>query len=104
MAGLRIVLVLMHNLFRNRRELALENLALRQQLTVFEAKKLRPRLRKRDRIFWVSVAHLGGLAHRAGDRPARYRGSLASARFSFVLAMEVAAENGGATENRHRDP
>ena len=58
MAGLRIVLVLMHNLFRNRRELALENLALRQQLTVFEAKKLRPRLRKRDRIFWVWLSRI----------------------------------------------
>ena len=58
MAGLRIVLVLMHNLFRNRGELALENLALRQQLTVFEAKKLRPRLRKRDRIFWVWLSRM----------------------------------------------
>ena len=58
MAGLRIVLVLMPNLFRNRRELALENLALRQQLTVVEAKKLRPRLRKRDRIFWVWLSRM----------------------------------------------
>ena len=36
MAYLRIALTLMRNLFRDRRELALENLALRQQLAVYQ--------------------------------------------------------------------
>ncbi len=38
---------------RTHRELALENLALRQQLTVSKGRQPRPRLREMDRIFWV---------------------------------------------------
>jgi len=37
----------------NLRDIALENLALRQQLTVFKRKCPRPRLRRTDRFFWV---------------------------------------------------
>jgi putative transposase len=37
----------------NLRDIALENLALRQQLAVFKRKCLRPRLRRADRFFWV---------------------------------------------------
>jgi putative transposase len=36
-----------------RHRLALETVALRQQLAVFKRKQPRPKLRKRDRIFWV---------------------------------------------------
>ena len=36
------------------REMALENSALRQQLTVFKRHRPRPRLRKADRLFWVT--------------------------------------------------
>ena len=38
------------------REMALENLALRQQLTVFKRHSPRPRLRKADRLFWVLLS------------------------------------------------
>jgi len=38
------------------RELALENLALRQQLAVWKAREPRPRLTALDRIFWVVLA------------------------------------------------
>jgi putative transposase len=37
----------------NRAEIALENLALRQQLAVFKRHCPRPRLRKGDRLFWM---------------------------------------------------
>ena len=37
----------------NLRDIALENLALRQQLAVFKRKCPRPRLRRMDRFFWV---------------------------------------------------
>lgn len=40
------------------REIALENLALRQQLTVFKRRCPRPRLRKTDRLFWVCLAKI----------------------------------------------
>src|SRR5207249_3312686 len=39
-------------------ELALENLALRQQLAVWKARQPRPRLTKMDRIFWVVLSRL----------------------------------------------
>ncbi len=38
--------------------LAIENLALRQQLTVYKQHVKRPRLRPRDRIFWVWLSRL----------------------------------------------
>jgi hypothetical protein len=43
---------------RDRKALAAENLALRQQLAVLERQSKRPRLRKRDRIFWTWLARL----------------------------------------------
>ena len=38
---------------RPQRELALENLALRQQLTILKRKTKRPELTQADRAFWV---------------------------------------------------
>src|SRR5438874_2589160 len=43
---------------RTHRELALENLALRQQLAVWKARQPRPRLTEMDRIFRVLLARL----------------------------------------------
>jgi putative transposase len=40
-------------LLRSRRDLVLENLALRQQLAALTQKELRPRLAASDRVFWV---------------------------------------------------
>jgi putative transposase len=45
-------------LFGGHRQLALENLALRQQLTVYKRTVTRPRLRKIDRLFWVGLARV----------------------------------------------
>ncbi len=42
----------------DRAELAAENLALRQQLAALKERTKRPRLRKRDRIFWVWLSRL----------------------------------------------
>ena len=39
-------------------ELAAENLALRQQLAVVRRSANRPRLRQRDRVFWVWLSRL----------------------------------------------
>ena len=38
------------------RQLALENLALRQQLAVYKRTANRPQLRRPDRLFWVGLA------------------------------------------------
>jgi putative transposase len=42
--------------YRNRTELALENLALRQQLAILKRECPHARLRRRDRFFWVSLS------------------------------------------------
>jgi transposase InsO family protein len=45
-------------LFGGHRQLALENLALRQQLAVYKRKVIRPPLRKADRFFWAALARV----------------------------------------------
>jgi hypothetical protein len=45
-------------LFGGHRQLALENLALRQQLAVYKRMMTRPRLRYTDRLFWVGLARI----------------------------------------------
>jgi transposase InsO family protein len=41
---------------KNHRAVVLENLALRQQLSIYKRKQKRPRLAKSDRWFWVALA------------------------------------------------
>ena len=45
-------------LFGGHRQLALENLALRQQLAVYKRTAPRPKLRTTDRLFWVGLARV----------------------------------------------
>ena len=40
------------------KQVALENIALRHQLAVFTREKKRPRLRDRDRLFWITLQRL----------------------------------------------
>jgi putative transposase len=49
--GLLLAAIL--RLFRTRRSLLLENIALRQQLAILKRKHPRPRLVALDRLFWV---------------------------------------------------
>ncbi len=55
---LSILLHFFLSLFRTRRDLAFENLLLRQQLAVLKEKGARPQLSATDRSFWVVVARL----------------------------------------------
>ena len=43
---------------RGHRELVLENLALRQQLTAMKRSANRPRLERGDRLFWIALARV----------------------------------------------
>ena len=45
-------------LFGGHRQLALENLALRHQLSVYKRTMMRPKLRPTDRLFWVGLARV----------------------------------------------
>src|SRR5207247_493297 len=55
---LGILLGTLRSAVRTHRELALENLALRQQVAVWKARQPRPQLRATDRIFWVVLSRL----------------------------------------------
>src|SRR5215467_3062677 len=44
--------------FSGHKQVALENIALRHQLAVFTREKKRPRLRNRDRWFWIALKKL----------------------------------------------
>jgi putative transposase len=54
----RWLAMLIVGLVRKQRELALENLALRQQLGVLKRKKRVPRLQRKDRVFWVVLSRI----------------------------------------------
>ncbi len=58
MSILRVVLLLFRALFPDRSRLALENLALRQQLAIFHRKTPRLRLRRAERAFLVTLARV----------------------------------------------
>src|ERR687892_629549 len=45
-------------LFGGHRQLALENVALRQQLAVYKRSVPRPRLRRTDRLFWIALVRM----------------------------------------------
>jgi hypothetical protein len=57
LAALVVVLRSLALICCGHRAVALENLALRQQLAVFRRSVQRPPLRDRDRLFWVLLAH-----------------------------------------------
>ena len=58
MGPLRAVLFFVRSMLASRTTLALENLALRQQLAVLQRSVKRPTLRRRDRAFWMWLSRL----------------------------------------------
>jgi len=58
MGALQVVTVFLRLLLQNRAALAAENLELRQQLAVLQRSVKRPRLHRRDRIFWIWLSRL----------------------------------------------
>lgn len=55
---LRLGLLLLIRCFRSRRDLLLENLALRHQLTVLKRRYPQPRVCASDKLFWVALRRL----------------------------------------------
>jgi putative transposase len=62
---LGIILIALRAILRAPAQLALENLALRQQLAVLKRSVRRPRLRDADRVFWVILARVWDRWHSA---------------------------------------
>ncbi len=58
MGWIRITLLFIRGLLRDRMELAAENLAFRQQLAILERKSKCPRLQRRDRVFWAILSRI----------------------------------------------
>ncbi len=58
MSMIRILGLFIRGMLRHQTALAAENLALRQQLSILTKRRKRPRLRTRDRIFWVWLSRL----------------------------------------------
>jgi transposase InsO family protein len=58
MTVFHVLLVLVRSVLRSRAALAAEDLALRQQLAVLRRSVKRPKLRARDRLFWVLLYRL----------------------------------------------
>ncbi len=58
MQFLGLIWILARAFFAQRTNLAIENLALRQQLAVLSRNTKRPRLRKRDQLFWMAISRL----------------------------------------------
>lgn len=58
MGIVRAVAMSLRAFVANRAAIAAENLALRQQLAVLQVSAKRPKLRRRDRIFWVWLSRL----------------------------------------------
>ena len=64
-----LLLTGLRSAFRSQRDLALENLALRQQLAVLRRTCKRPRLHNKDRLFWIlAVTNLVRVASIPGHR------------------------------------
>ncbi len=75
---------------RTQSELALANLALRQQLAVLHRQRRRPRIRKSDRVFWLVWSRFWGSY--PSHRSARDRSTLASKTLCLLLDLPLASE------------
>ena len=56
MSAISMLITFIRALFRDRVDLATENLALRQQVAVQQRTIKRPQLCRRDRVFWVLLS------------------------------------------------
>jgi hypothetical protein len=85
----------------NSAAVSLENVALRHQLAVLQRSVRRPRLRRRDRIFWLWLApSVGGLAEQPPHRQACDRPRLAPPGLPTLLALEVPVPLSGSSSAR----
>ena len=105
MAILRIAFFLLRGFLLSRSALAAENLALRQQVAVYKQSVKRPKLRLRDRIFWVLLSRLWSNWQSAlAIVPTRNGHQVAPYGIQVVLAMEVAGRETRPPLHRTRNP
>jgi hypothetical protein len=79
----------------SRSDIALEVLALRQQVAVLKRQRPRPTLTRLDRFFWTTLRHLcGPMVGRAAHRETGDRRPVASSRLSPLLALAIPTAQG----------
>ena len=86
----RLLFGILGSWFRSQNNMALENVALRQQLASFKQRRPPPVLANADRALWVLLRTiLVEMERRSGHRHARDRGPLASQRVSALLGRSI---------------
>ena len=105
MGSLKVVLVLLRAMLIPKVHLAAENLALRQQVAVYKQSVKRPKLRLRDRVFWVLLSRLwsnwrSALAIVQG----RNGHPMAPTGIQALLAMEVEGRETRPPSHQTRNP
>src|SRR6516165_3727971 len=99
------VMAYLRSLFLPRHKLALEAVALRQQLAVFKRKQPRAQTGSpRSAVLDCPPPAVGRLVRSPDHRQAGDRGFLASCRIPGVLAVAVSATSTGATTGECADP
>src|SRR5882724_2745096 len=83
---------------RTQRELALENLALRQQVAVWKVRQPRPQLTATDRLFWVVLSRLWKNWRSSAGGAARDSGAVAPSGLQALLGMEESTPTGSARD------
>ena len=86
--------------FQSRTDLAVEVLALRQQVAVLKRRRPRPPLRPLDRLFWTVLGNVGSLERCARHREARDSRQMASRRIPLLLALAIPAARRTAADGR----
>jgi hypothetical protein len=98
----KLLLVPVIMFFRSRRDLLLENLALRQQLAVLKRRRSHPRLAVTDRLSGDIAALLAPVAGDIDSRSAGDRCAMAPGRLQAVLDLALAASHSRRQEGRQR--
>src|ERR1700741_1172222 len=89
----RLWLALLARCFRSPRTLLLENLALRQQLTVLKSRNPKPKLSPLDKLFWLSAQRFWAAWTKfSHHRHPGHRGPLAPCRLPQVLESDLQGE------------
>src|ERR1700747_1609447 len=87
------------------KQVAVENIALRQQLGIFQRSVRRPKIRPVDRLFWVCLRKVWKEWKSALEfvQP-RNRGRLAREAIRTILVPVVPAQESRSASNRRRHP
>ena len=92
--------LLVRNLLMSRAMLTSENLALRQQLAVYQRAVKRPQLRGRDRFFWLVLSKFWKDWRQV---LIIVKPETAQAKLSALLALEIQSASRWTSEDRSRD-